>query len=206
MENQYKLFNGDAALHLIHNSELQSYKNSGFYEFDTKSVLFDGKLPEQFLQGDKINYFLSDEHPEHIYKQIKKQFKYLEAAGGLVFNEADELLIIFRRGKYDLPKGKCEADEPVEATAIREVMEECGIEGLEISEPLEPTYHIYTLKGEQVLKKTHWYKMNAHRQSPTPQTEEDIEWVKWMPLNEISKFISNTYPTLKSLLQTYSYA
>ena len=49
------------------------------------------------------------------------------AAGGLVTNENNELLMIFRRGKWDLPKGKLDKGETIEECAIREVEEETGI-------------------------------------------------------------------------------
>ncbi len=43
----------------------------------------------------------------------------VEAAGGLVLNEKGEVLMIFRRGSWDLPKGKIDPNESVETAAIR---------------------------------------------------------------------------------------
>ncbi len=200
MDNVYKIFNDDAVLHIISESDLNSYKNSGFYEIryvDEHSVL---NLPEKFINGDPCSHLLITEAPEKTLNAIKKQFKYIEAAGGVVFNEHNEILIIFRRGKFDLPKGKCEPEESVKETAVREVMEECGVSGLKITGKLPSTYHMYHLKNKMVLKKTWWFKMYAPKQQLKPQTEEDIVRAQWQNANDFDKFLENTYATLKELL------
>ena len=47
-------------------------------------------------------------------KAFFKKFTLVQAAGGLVKNESDEILLIFRRGKWDLPKGKLDKGESLE--------------------------------------------------------------------------------------------
>ena len=98
---------------------------------------------------------------EENWKDFCSKFIMIEAAGGLVFNKDGHILMIFRNGKWDLPKGKLEIGESVEECAKREVEEECGIYGLDIIEKLLDTYHTYKLKGNKILKKTYWYKMNT---------------------------------------------
>ena len=53
--------------------------------------------------------------------------KSIIAAGGIVMNKNNEVLLIHRRGKWDLPKGKLDCGETIEDTAVREVSEEVGI-------------------------------------------------------------------------------
>src|SRR6476661_1663707 len=48
---------------------------------------------------------------EKLKKDFFKHFTFIEAAGGIVQNDRKDLLFIFRRGKWDLPKGKMEKGE-----------------------------------------------------------------------------------------------
>jgi 8-oxo-dGTP pyrophosphatase MutT (NUDIX family) len=51
----------------------------------------------------------------------------IKAGGGIVVNEQNEVLLIYRRGKWDLPKGKLDDGETIEECALREVKEETGL-------------------------------------------------------------------------------
>ena len=129
-------------------------------------------------------------------------YQVLKAAGGIVKNDKSEFLFIFRRGKWDLPKGKKEPDENLKKTAIREVMEETGLKGLNITRKAGISYHTYELKNHQILKKTTWFEMSCRgRQRPKPQKEEDITAVKWLKKENISEVIENTYPSIIELLK-----
>ncbi|MBV9986191.1 MAG: NUDIX domain-containing protein, partial [Chitinophagaceae bacterium] len=99
------------------------------------------------------------------------------AAGGLVQNENGELLMIYRRGKWDLPKGKLDKGESIEACALREVTEETGVRNLQLGALIDIGYHEYFDKylQQEVIKETHWFRMSATgTQHLVPQTEEDI--------------------------------
>ena len=125
----------------------------------------------------------------------------IEAAGGLVFNKDGDILMIFRNGKWDLPKGKLEIGESVEECAIREVEEECSIYGLDITEKLLETYHTYNMDGEEVLKKTYWYKMNTDFNGELmPQIEEGITKVSWVEKDHIAEKMRNSYSNISDVL------
>src|SRR5260221_13510882 len=64
-------------------------------------------------------------HPdlETLKKAFWKKFTLVKAAGGLVQNENNQIMMIFRRGKWDLPKGKLDKEETLEQCAVREVEE-----------------------------------------------------------------------------------
>ncbi len=155
------------------------------------------------------------------FKQLKDDFlslfKYIKAAGGLVKNERNELLVIFRYGKWDLPKGKINTSRsrstspgmkdngipelPGDA-AIREVKEETGLRQLTILGKLPSTYHIYYQKDTRYLKKTYWFGMIATSdQLLIPQTDEDISIVKWASPDELQIIIESSYPSLKKLFR-----
>lgn len=129
--------------------------------------------------------------------------KKILAAGGLVFNEKNELLMIFRRGKWDLPKGKMETGESPETSAIREVQEETGIKNVHICHFTGITHHEYfdTYLKEKVLKETHWFSMlAASTEILVPQTEEDITAIQWVAKNEMDELQKNTFPNIKHII------
>ena len=121
----------------------------------------------------------------------------IEAAGGLVFNAENKVLMIFRNRKWDLPKGKLEVGESIENCAIREVEEECGISSLEICNKLVETFHTYDLQGESILKKTYWYKMSySFSGDLTPQIEEGITMVCWIEMDDVKEKLNNSYSNI----------
>lgn len=136
------------------------------------------------------------------YKTLKSAFKLLfttiEAGGGLVLNENGEGLFIFRRGYWDLPKGKVDSGESRKTAAVREVIEETGVTELKQGELLLKTRHVYkTNSGKRVLKLTNWYLMHAPKQELVPETREQIEQALWLDLDH---FLKKYHPTFKSVL------
>jgi len=118
---------------------------------------------------------------EQLYHDFVSHFTLEAAAGGLVFRPDGHILVMHRRGFWDLPKGKLDPGETPEEAAVREVTEETGVNDIVRHEQHITTYHTYRKKnGKRVLKRTVWYRMEAPDQSLTPQTEEDIDAVHWM--------------------------
>ena len=136
------------------------------------------------------------------WNRFAQDFRIIHAAGGIVADENDDVLMIFRYGCWDFPKGKVEKGEDWETAALREVEEETGLHGITLAEPLPNTYHTYTLHGTPILKITHWYAMNAPQQSLTPQTEEDISQAVWVPRTEVADHLQDSYPSLRELWTT----
>jgi len=136
-----------------------------------------------------------------LYENFSRAFTEITAAGGVVENEKKEILLIFRRGKWDLPKGKLDEGESIEECAIREVCEETGLLRVSIKEKLPDSYHTYRESGKNILKKSVWYKMTAEsNQTLQPQLEEDISEIKWVPTNELTNYLNNTYPSVRDVL------
>ncbi|MRT91514.1 NUDIX domain-containing protein [Ancylomarina sp. 16SWW S1-10-2] len=151
---------------------------------------------------NKDALFFAAEDVEALFSEFKKQFKYIEAAGGLVFNEKDEILAIHRLGKWDLPKGKVEKDETVDEAALREVEEECGVSNLQLSDELKSTYHTYWMNNKWILKRGYWFKMYySGNEQLVPQTEEDIEKVCWIPSKQLETFKANTYASILEVIK-----
>ncbi len=130
------------------------------------------------------------------------QFTPIIAAGGVVENENGEWLFIYRRGKWDLPKGKQDDGEDLPTCAQREVKEETGVGQLSISGDLGKTWHAYHEKGRFYLKETQWYSMKtAGDNTLKPQVEEDITEIKWLKPDNLNEILENTYPSIKQVLK-----
>jgi len=139
-------------------------------------------------------------------KAFWKKFMLIKAAGGLVVNETGELLFIFRRGKWDLPKGKLDEGETLEACAVREIQEETGLQKVQLNKHLITTWHTYDESGHHILKETAWYLLSAPKnQALTPQTIEDITQIEWAKPDNLQKYISNTFPAIIDVLQMGGY-
>ena len=142
-----------------------------------------------------------------LWDRFSARSKFVQAAGGAVQDESGRLLVIKRFGKWDLPKGKVNKGESIEAAAIREVEEECGIDGLKILRPLTLTWHTYERNGKEHLKRTDWFLMTASSgKELTPQIEEDIEEVRWMTNQEVDRMKAETYPSLIKVIEAWQYA
>jgi 8-oxo-dGTP pyrophosphatase MutT (NUDIX family) len=143
------------------------------------------------------------ENFEKLKAKFFKHFNVIQAAGGLVKNKKGEILMMLRRGKWDLPKGKLDEGETIEECAKREVEEETGLHQVEIIKPLEITYHTYVQFGKHNLKESHWYLMMATGDEKLiPQTEEDITEITWVKKEDLEKYISNTFPTIEKVLES----
>ncbi|MFN5054418.1 MAG: NUDIX hydrolase [Bacteroidota bacterium] len=131
-------------------------------------------------------------------------FIQIEAAGGMVLNTKGELLMMFRRGKWDMPKGKLDEGETIKECALREVREETGLTHLKVGRKLQITYHTYAIKGKNVIKPSHWYFMKYDgNEIPIPQTEEDITEVRWVNKKEAAKLIDDAYASIREIVKKY---
>lgn len=141
---------------------------------------------------------------EILKKTFFKNFKVIEASGGIVQNDKKEILFIYRLGRWDLPKGKIDKGEKEEACALREVTEETGVKGLQLKKKVGETYHVYDEFGKHFLKHTHWYHMIcSSKQELVPQTEEHITELKWVKTLDIKEPMTNTYPSVKDILAIF---
>lgn len=120
------------------------------------------------------------------------------AGGGYVFcfeNKVPEVLLIFRRGAWDLPKGKMKSGESIEACALREVGEEIGVQDLRIVHDLGKTIHGYAEDGKYKVKTTRWFLMETSERTFTPEIREGIEKVEWVTWDEARERV--TFETLR---------
>ncbi|MEG2282929.1 MAG: NUDIX domain-containing protein [Rikenellaceae bacterium] len=147
-------------------------------------------------------YILSDD-PQKAFNIFTSHLKRIEAAGGVVASDEDEVLMIKRNGRWDIPKGKREIGEDMPTCAVREVQEECGIGALECGDLICITNHIYQIGKNWVVKPTSWYHMKnkGAKEQLKPQTEEGIEIVEWVKINDLSEKTKESYSTIKHVIR-----
>lgn len=166
------------------------------------------KFISQILNEEKGKskriYQAKEEDFDLVFEFLTKNYKYIVAGGGLI-KKGDTYLFIKRLGKWDLPKGKLDKGEKIEACAIRECEEECAVSGLKILRPLPSTFHLYPFKESYALKQSYWFEMETEYEGELkPQTEENIEEVKWFKATEVKDIVlNNTYLTIADLVNFY---
>jgi ADP-ribose pyrophosphatase YjhB (NUDIX family) len=140
---------------------------------------------------------------EKLKQDFTAHFTVIEAGGGLVCNEENEYLFIYRRGSWDLPKGKIESKETKRNATLREIEEETGLKKMEIITKLMVTRHVYRSNiGKRIIKKSHWYLIKAKKQVLSPQLEEDIEKAVWMTLDRFFSKKREVYPNILDVIHT----
>lgn len=194
--------------------------------FNGRKIILDDKLPDieknshdliimfrdisdlkprlmDWLATDRdSNFHIWHSDLEKLKDHFSSCFALIPASGGLVKNSKAEDLLIFRRGVWDLPKGKAEPGESSEQTALREVKEECHLKKLKIKRYLITTYHIYFLNDEPVLKDTRWFEMKYEgKEEPMPQTREEITKTMWLPFSQLDTISDNTFPNVLDVIR-----
>ena len=170
------------------------------YPGKSKILLSYADMLEKSDRFDSVTLY--SERYDQLVQDFFSNYNLIEAAGGVVFNEEQQVLAIYRRGSWDLPKGKIDPGETPEQAALREVEEETGIQGLEAGDLMRETYHTYRHpKHGRILKRTYWYRMSAPRQALIPQAEEEIEIAQWMPVAALLQTDRELYGNIRDMLQ-----
>ena len=199
----YKVFINDKAIYFTNNEEnCANFSNGLVLNFFTSSIT--PFIVDLLFQGSKSELIIiAIDDYETAFNEFQSNFKIIKAAGGIVKNDADESLYIYRLEKWDLPKGKIEKNEEVKEAAIREVEEECGIEDLLITNQLKDTYHIYKHNEQFIFKITYWFDMKSnYNKELIPQLEEGITKVEWLTDELVNEMVlKNTYASIKDLLK-----
>lgn len=172
---------------------------------DIKIVHEDSDIKEAMSgRGFREAILISDDVAATM-KRVFSKFRVAIAGGGLVKSNTGSILLIFRRNRWDLPKGHLDEGETIEECALREVMEETGLHQLKIVKPAMISYHVYRLNEEDILKETHWFLMEYEgHENLIPQTEEDIEKAEWVKPSEFESYYPKMFPLIKDVLENSS--
>ncbi len=192
----YKVFVNELPL-ILTNQPLNNGIGNVF-TLDTDSIhyaitsLYKKRLQEAFIY----------EPGNDILEKFASKIPMVLAAGGLVKNKKGKVLFIFRQGKWDLPKGKLDKGESIEAAAIREVEEETGVQNIQVKRFLQTTYHIFRNNGQYRLKKVYWFEMfTDYKGKLIAQADEGITEVKWKGPKKVEKALRESYKNIRILFE-----
>ena len=115
------------------------------------------------------------------------------SAGGVVYRLEDEAIDLAlaarrtRRGQlaWGLAKGAIEQGESDEQAAVREVLEETGLEA-ELEADLGDIRYFYVWEGVRVRKRVHFFLMRATG-GDVANHDSEMEDVRWFPLGTAIK-------------------
>jgi len=204
---QIKIFSGEKAIYLTDNlsGKLKEHSTDDDVIFyDTHQTVNAVSLVENLKDEKKTKAIIAAKDFEAAKTAFFDQLELIEAAGGVVQNDDKDILFIFRRGKWDLPKGKMEHGESQELCAEREIEEETGVKGLKLKKKIGETYHIYREKEIDILKTSHWfYFLCPDEQTLAPQEAEDITEAKWIKTKNIKEPMDKTYQSIREVMQAF---
>lgn len=201
----YKVFVNNKPVFFLNEEEL-----SGEVAADELIIPFNGRqslddiLKTGYSKNSIRKIFLVTRSVDEAMHYFLSFFKSIHAAGGIVVNDKNELLVIYRNGIWDLPKGKIQSDESPQEGAMREVCEETGICNLTVIGFAEETWHTYFHNNTPIMKHTSWFKMRSTGKEVFKlQREEGIEEVRWAGRDEVKKLLNAAYPSIAGLIEVH---
>ncbi|MBK7466591.1 MAG: NUDIX domain-containing protein [Saprospiraceae bacterium] len=204
---RYEIYYNEKKIILIHNELISNYID----RIDTLIMPYRGKVKALFQFIDTIEnstrftqIVIHTDQLFQLWLDFKSLFVRISAAGGIISNKDREILLIYRRSYWDLPKGKLEKMESFETAAIRECEEEVGLKGLILDYKITSSYHIYREKNnKRALKQTKWFSILYDGvEEPILQYEEDIESYQWLSLQNALQ-VNPIYRSIYSVLLKY---
>ena len=195
--NKPLILTTDRAAYLAENPAAEGY------------LSFTGAFPRNYRLSiqhlDKIatlGAIIEDISQRSLQEELYAIYEPVDAGGGIVYNEYGQVLMIYRRGKWDLPKGKRDDGEAIDYCALREVSEETGLQQLTLGEQVCETYHVYAQNKENLLKHTVWFSMyGTHKEKLVPQKEENILEARWVSEENLAPIVFKSYEAIKEVLK-----
>jgi len=122
-------------------------------------------------------------------------------------NQQRSVLLIERKnppfeGKWALPGGFMEMDEALETTALRELLEETGITGVELQQ-----FHTFSKVDRDPRHRTITtvFIGNADEKTPEPQAGDDAANVQWFPVQGLPPLAFDHEEVMRFLLTSLGF-
>ncbi|CAC9585693.1 hypothetical protein [uncultured Gammaproteobacteria bacterium] len=114
------------------------------------------------------------------------------------------VLLIYKNGRWDLPKGGIQDNYTKKDNALKEVSEETGLDKkkLSIKQILPSTYYHKKTLSQKYIKKIYWYEMSyeGNLADTTPQIKEDIYGCVWFTPKQLLTQLENTKEQIRYVI------
>lgn len=196
-DNKFLIFSDSIINYISHHKEAVNYPR--YIGATTANIL---SAQAQLANNDCTGILFEETDRKELKTALSAVFTPVTAAGGVVSTPEGKILIIHRRGVWDLPKGKLDEGESIPECAVREVIEETGLPNdISLGKEIHRSYHVYFFKGKNILKTTYWFAMKVTKEWPLqPQAEEDITEAVWMEKDRLLEILPESWPTVREVL------
>lgn len=124
-------------------------------------------------------------------------------AGSLIVNEKKQILFIFRKGKWDLPKGKVKKKSKLISSAVKETIEETGLKKkhLQLIQPLERSV---VIKKDGIIY-DYWFlfSYSSNKSNFTPQKSEGVQECRWVSTKDLKKYYPYFRKYVSEVIERY---
>ena len=204
----YKIYVNDSLLTIASDEAgqtgLQEYSDSLLLRYYGKTKFLLNIVDNLEKSPTPRQIILQTTNVQELFSEVLTLFRWIEAGGGVVRNKNDDILAIFRRKRWDLPKGKLDPGETFEEAAVREVIEETGLKSVERGGLISATMHSFrTRRDIRSLKVTKWYDMTTNDMKLVWQEEEDIENAIWVDAKEFINGQYDMFASMRQVVQQY---
>ena len=204
----YKIYVNDSLLTIAADaaraSHLQEYGDALLLHYRGNVKLLHNVLDNLEKSKRPRQIILTTKDLKQLFEHTIGLFRWTEAGGGVVSTPEGKILAIFRRKRWDLPKGKLDPGETFAQAAVREVMEETGIKNVELGPLITTSMHVFrTRRNQRALKVTKWYAMTTKQQKLVCQVEEDIEDAIWVKPGKFMNGSYDMYESIRDVLKQY---
>jgi len=199
----YKVFINNKRLILANAKEKINYRDAVVVCLK-KPETVNVAIRNHLLKSSTSDFIILSADEKKLIETFESNYEVRIAAGGWVWNDKDELLMIYREKHWDIPKGHLDEGETIEECAKREVCEETNICNLQLENQIGVSRHIYEYKGKMVLKITHWYQMKTDStEILKPQLNEGITDVKWIPKKRLQVYLEQSWTSLQEFYKEH---
>jgi 8-oxo-dGTP pyrophosphatase MutT (NUDIX family) len=204
----YKIYVNDSLLTLAGDQAgqtgLQEFSDSLMLRYHGNTKLLLNIVDNLEKSPTPRQIILRTSNIQKLFSEVLTLFRWIEAGGGVVRNKNNDILAIYRRKRWDLPKGKLDPGETFEEAAEREVIEETGLKSVERGPLITTTLHSFrNRRNIRSLKVTKWYQMTTKDMKLVWQEEEDIENAMWIDPLEFINGNFDVFSSIREVVKQY---